>query len=73
MPPLKFESVFGALFDGGFVVRQIQRAFLATAAKHGGEDGESDDGKQQTLHGEKSLKNECSEYTQRPGNCLCKR
>src|SRR5690606_19598663 len=50
-PPLEFETVFGTFFDGGLVVRQIQRAFLAAAAENGGEHGERDKGKQQTLHG----------------------
>jgi len=51
-PPLEFETVFGTFFDGLLVIRQIQRTFLAAAAERGGEDGESDEGKQKALHGD---------------------
>ncbi|EKM95965.1 hypothetical protein C211_09668 [Stutzerimonas degradans] len=66
-PPLEFETVFGTFFGGGLVVRQIQRAFLAAAAENGGENGERDKGKQQTLHGGQSLKNRMAGVYPAPG------
>jgi len=45
------ENVFVAFFGGFFVVRQVQRTFLATTGEGAAQHGEREEGKQQALHG----------------------